>query len=38
MPRVADIDVALDGVRVDTACRIDAELRDELRLTGGRQV
>jgi hypothetical protein len=38
MQRVTDIDVALDGMRVDTARRVDAELRDELRFTGGGQV
>ena len=36
--RVADVDVALDGVRVDAARRVDAELRDELRLAGGGEV
>ena len=38
MQRVADVDVALDGMRVDAARRIDAELGDELRLAGGGEV
>ena len=38
MQRVADVDVALDRVRVDAARRVDAELRDQLRLAGGGQV
>ena len=36
--RVADVDVALDGMRVDAAGRIDAELGDELGLAGGGEV
>jgi hypothetical protein len=36
--RIADVDVALDGVRVDAAGRINAELRDELGFAGGGQV
>ena len=36
--RIADIDVALDGMRMDAARRVDAELRDELGFTGGGEV
>ena len=36
--RIADVDVALDRMRVDAARRIDAELGDELDLAGGGEV
>ena len=38
MQRVADVDVALDRMGVDAARRVDAELRDELRFAGGREI
>ena len=38
MQRVADVDVALDRMRVDAARRVDAQLRDQLRLAGGGEV
>ena len=36
--RIADVDVALDRVRVDATRRIDTEARDQLRISRGRQV